>query len=300
MNKTFRAVLFATALFPVAAIAQDATAPAEGQDPLIVDPNGSQPDATMGATPDTTTEGTTTTTTTTTTADDPTAVQDPGAPATDTAQDPTLQDPAMPETGTAQDTTTTTVPQTDMASGGSPFVTVPEQGAWRVADLTGKDVYGIDGEDIGEINDVIIGRDGRVTAIIVGVGGFLGIGQKDVAVSMEAMEFGPGMTEADVAAAGGVVGTAPATDATGAVVLDPADQTGAVSGGVDTTGDGIADTPAAGTGVDAGIEVAGTEVRIGDDALPDRIILKVTRQQLEDAPAFEGVRAGAQGTTTVQ
>ena len=32
-------------------------------------------------------------------------------------------------------------------------------------------------------------------------------------------------------------------------------------------------------------------VKIGDDALPDRIILNVTRQQLEDAPAFEGVRA---------
>ena len=33
------------------------------------------------------------------------------------------------------------------------------------------------------------------------------------------------------------------------------------------------------------------KVKVGDDALPNRIVLKVTREELESAPAFEGVKA---------
>jgi sporulation protein YlmC with PRC-barrel domain len=44
-------------------------------------------------------------------------------------------------------------------------------------------------EAIGDINDVIITRDGKVRAVIVGVGGFLGIGEKDVAVDMSRLSF---------------------------------------------------------------------------------------------------------------
>lgn len=44
-------------------------------------------------------------------------------------------------------------------------------------------------DDIGEINDVILGRDGDVKAVILGVGGFIGIGEKDVAVDMDSIKF---------------------------------------------------------------------------------------------------------------
>lgn len=40
-------------------------------------------------------------------------------------------------------------------------------------------------DDIGEVNDVILSMDGSVRAVILGVGGFLGIGEKDVAVEMD-------------------------------------------------------------------------------------------------------------------
>ncbi|WP_370162018.1 PRC-barrel domain-containing protein [Limimaricola soesokkakensis] len=40
-------------------------------------------------------------------------------------------------------------------------------------------------DDIGEINDLVISEDGSVQAVIVGVGGFLGIGEKDVALTMD-------------------------------------------------------------------------------------------------------------------
>lgn len=43
--------------------------------------------------------------------------------------------------------------------------------------------------DIGEINDVILTRDGRVDAVLVDIGGFLGMGERQVAVGMENIRF---------------------------------------------------------------------------------------------------------------
>ncbi|MEC7257380.1 MAG: PRC-barrel domain-containing protein, partial [Pseudomonadota bacterium] len=44
-------------------------------------------------------------------------------------------------------------------------------------------------EDIGEIHDVILSRDGAVEAVLVDIGGFLGIGERQVAVNMDAIKF---------------------------------------------------------------------------------------------------------------
>ncbi|MBT0958901.1 PRC-barrel domain-containing protein [Alphaproteobacteria bacterium KMM 3653] len=52
-------------------------------------------------------------------------------------------------------------------------------------------------QDIGEINDIILTRDGNVQFVIVGVGGFLGIGEKDVAVTMSDLKFISDGEEAD-------------------------------------------------------------------------------------------------------
>jgi putative membrane protein len=59
------------------------------------------------------------------------------------------------------------------------------------SELRGKRVYGADNENVGDINDVLLERNGRVVAVIVGVGGFLGIGEKDVAIPFEALEIVP-------------------------------------------------------------------------------------------------------------
>ncbi len=49
----------------------------------------------------------------------------------------------------------------------------------------GQSVYNAADESIGEINDVIFTKDGSVEAAVVGVGGFLGIGEKNVAVPLD-------------------------------------------------------------------------------------------------------------------
>ncbi len=45
-------------------------------------------------------------------------------------------------------------------------------------------------ESVGDINDVLISGDGKVAAVIVGVGGFLGMGEKDVAVPFDQLVVG--------------------------------------------------------------------------------------------------------------
>nr|WP_318012426.1 PRC-barrel domain-containing protein [Mesorhizobium sp. CA16] len=57
------------------------------------------------------------------------------------------------------------------------------------ANLIGTNVYGTDDAKVGEIGDVILTGDKKVDAIIVDVGGFLGIGEKKVAVGMENLRF---------------------------------------------------------------------------------------------------------------
>jgi PRC-barrel domain len=53
--------------------------------------------------------------------------------------------------------------------------------------------------DIGEINDVILSRDGRVDAVLVDIGGFLGIGERQVALGMENIRFVSDSATADAA-----------------------------------------------------------------------------------------------------
>jgi sporulation protein YlmC with PRC-barrel domain len=57
------------------------------------------------------------------------------------------------------------------------------KGAWNVRDFMRSRVYNMNGERIGDVNDILIDDSGRVTAIILGVGGFLGIGEKEVSMT---------------------------------------------------------------------------------------------------------------------
>ncbi|MEP9350034.1 PRC-barrel domain-containing protein [Xanthobacter sp. KR7-225] len=60
---------------------------------------------------------------------------------------------------------------------------------WLASDLIGMSVRGSANESLGEINDVVVARDGRVIGAVIGVGGFLGIGEKDVAVPFQQVEM---------------------------------------------------------------------------------------------------------------
>jgi sporulation protein YlmC with PRC-barrel domain len=59
--------------------------------------------------------------------------------------------------------------------------------ALTVTDWYKQNVYDPNENKIGDIKDVLVDKSGKVVALIVGVGGFLGAGEKDVAVPFEAV-----------------------------------------------------------------------------------------------------------------
>ncbi len=68
------------------------------------------------------------------------------------------------------------------------FVAAPAADDWVASRLIGSTIYGVNDESLGDINDVVATKDGQVKAIVIGVGGFLGIGEKSVAVAPSALE----------------------------------------------------------------------------------------------------------------
>lgn len=104
------------------------------------------------------------------------------APATtDGATDMTAQDePAAPGAGT-DETRTSAIDRSTMTE-----VPVAEM---RADDLIGTTVYGAGDENVGTIGDVILSADGQVDAVTVDVGGFLGIGAKEVALDFDNLAF---------------------------------------------------------------------------------------------------------------
>ena len=69
------------------------------------------------------------------------------------------------------------------------FITKQDQTEWRASKLVGVNVYGTDNQKIGDINDVLVDRDGNAKAVVIGVGGFLGMGEKNVAVPFKSLQW---------------------------------------------------------------------------------------------------------------
>jgi|SRR5829696_2813459 len=63
-----------------------------------------------------------------------------------------------------------------------------KQGQWRSSKLTGLSVYNND-DKIGDINELIVGKDGKIEAVVIGVGGFLGLGEHNAAVPFDKVKF---------------------------------------------------------------------------------------------------------------
>jgi sporulation protein YlmC with PRC-barrel domain len=62
------------------------------------------------------------------------------------------------------------------------FLNEQEPNDWLASSLIGKSVVNASNESVGEINDLVTDENGKIVAALIGVGGFLGIGEKDVAV----------------------------------------------------------------------------------------------------------------------
>ena len=60
---------------------------------------------------------------------------------------------------------------------------------WRSSKLIGLNVYNDQNEKLGDISEVLVDKSGKVDGVVIGVGGFLGMGQHDIKVDMRKLKF---------------------------------------------------------------------------------------------------------------
>ena len=72
------------------------------------------------------------------------------------------------------------------------FINSQRQDQFLASKFKGTDVIGSDDKKIGDVSDILFDKGGKIEAYVVGVGGFLGIGSKDVALAPSAFQIVPG------------------------------------------------------------------------------------------------------------
>jgi sporulation protein YlmC with PRC-barrel domain len=60
---------------------------------------------------------------------------------------------------------------------------------WRSSKLIGLNVYNDQNENLGAISEILLDKSGKADFVVIGVGGFLGIGQQDIMVEMSKLKF---------------------------------------------------------------------------------------------------------------
>jgi sporulation protein YlmC with PRC-barrel domain len=64
-----------------------------------------------------------------------------------------------------------------------------KEGQWRSSKLIGVDVYNEANEKVGDIEELILDKSGKVEHVVLGVGGFLGMGEHYVAVAFDKLKW---------------------------------------------------------------------------------------------------------------
>jgi hypothetical protein len=92
---------------------------------------------------------------------------------------------------------TPAIAQTQTTTTGA-FMQNQGQNQWLGSDLIGAKVVNNANETIGEIEDILVDQNGTVHAAVIGVGGFLGVGEKDVAVSFKELKITRDQNDGDI------------------------------------------------------------------------------------------------------
>ena len=96
-------------------------------------------------------------------------------------------------TGTAFAQSPTPAPSIQGAAtlGEKHFVTEQKSDQFLASKFKGTDVMGTNNEKIGDVSDILFDKDGKILAYVISVGGFLGIGAKDVALAPMSFQIQP-------------------------------------------------------------------------------------------------------------
>ncbi len=130
------------------------------------------------------------------------------------------------------------------------------QGNWRGSKLVGLSVYNDSNESLGSINDLLMDKSGNIKAVVIGVGGFLGVGEHLVAIPFDKIKF----------------------------VSEPVAYTGA-AGGPNVTGSRPASSTT--TGAASGTAPAAVTAAKPNPWYPDHAVFSATKDQLKAMPEFK-------------
>jgi PRC-barrel domain len=119
------------------------------------------------------------------------------AQSTQPSDSPAMSPPAAtsPSTSTPAPSADSAAPKGDMSK--ARVINSQSQDQWLASKFKGTDVVGADDQKIGDINDILFDKNGKILAYVVGVGGFLGIGTKDVALAPESFTLVKGDNSAN-------------------------------------------------------------------------------------------------------
>jgi sporulation protein YlmC with PRC-barrel domain len=129
------------------------------------------------------------------------------------------------------------------------------QGDWRASKVVGLNVYNDNNENLGSINDLLTDKSGNIKAVVIGVGGFLGVGSHLVAVPFEKVKF----------------------------VNEPVAYTG-VAGTPDGAGSRPAPTTTTGSATTSTAPVAASNP---NPWYPDHAVFNATKEELKAMPEFK-------------
>ena len=153
--------------------------------------------------------------------------------------------------------------QTNKSDTTNTTATTHKVGEWRASKLVGVDVYNDANEKIGDINEVILDKSGKIANVVLGVGGFLGMGEHYVAVAFDKLKW---VNEpARTASSSPTPANAPATN---------------VDNNKRTASDGTARTT-------TGAATANTTRSANENWYPDHAVYNATKDQLKAMPQFK-------------
>ena len=147
------------------------------------------------------------------------------------------------------------------------WMTQEAAGQWRTSKMIGLNVFNNSNEKIGDIAELIIDRSGKLEAVVVGVGGFLGLGEHDVAVPYSQISWiyqpvASSSTSTTPTASGAA---SPASRNESSPALDPAERVRA----------------------ERALQDDATIVANRNASYPNHAVLNMTKDQLKAAPAFK-------------
>ncbi|HEV7635055.1 MAG TPA: PRC-barrel domain-containing protein [Bradyrhizobium sp.] len=144
------------------------------------------------------------------------------------------------------------------------------QGTWRSSKLVGLSVYNDANESIGSVYELLADKSGNVKAVVIGVGGFLGVGEHLVAVAFDKVKW---VTE-PVA----YTGTASATR--------PASTTSTTTGAASTTPPTTTTPTAPASSTTTTSTTPATAVK-ANPWYPDHAVYNATKDELKAMPEFK-------------